>query len=216
VPTNYILVDYENVQPNDVDLLTAGTLTARTPAAPKAAPAPPTLKVKVFLGPAQSKVPVSLAQALQPLGPNAEYIQLQTSGSNALDFHIAYYIGALSHADPSAHFHIISKDAGFDPLIKHLRAKNLIIQRSAHIAEIPYLKPSLPTAEDAQIEAVVKDLIRRKAAKPRTEKTLKGTLHALFNKELTEQQLTQLYAALRKRGYVKVEGTKVSYELPAA
>ena len=66
---------------------------------------------------------------------------------------------------------------------------------------------------DAQVEAVVADLVRRKAAGPCTEKTLRGTLHALFNKELSEQQLTQLFAALRDRGIVRVEGRKVSYRL---
>jgi PIN domain-containing protein len=37
-----------------------------------------------------------------------------------LDYHIAYYIGKLSASHPDAHFHIISKAKGFDPLIKHL------------------------------------------------------------------------------------------------
>ena len=37
-----------------------------------------------------------------------------------------------------------------------------------------------------------------------------STLHALFKKELSEQQL----AALCKLGIVKVEGAKVSYALP--
>jgi hypothetical protein len=86
----------------------------------------------------------------------------------------------LSHEDPTAFFHIISKDAGFDPLIKHLRAKKLLVQRSTRIAELPCLKPQLPTAMDAQIDAVVTDLIRRKVSKPRTQKTLLSTLHALF------------------------------------
>jgi hypothetical protein len=199
VRTNHVLVDYENVQPSDFDLLANGPF-----------------KVKVFLGPNQSKVPVSLAAALQPLGPSAEYVILETAGVNALDFHIAYYVGALSCEDPSAFFHIISKDSGFDPLIKHLRAKKLLVQRSTRIAEIPCLKPPLPTAMDAQIEAVVTDLVRRKASKPRTQKTLLSTLNALFKKELSEGQLTQLFAALRDRGIVRVEGTKVAYRLPAA
>jgi hypothetical protein len=159
---------------------------------------------------------VSLAAALQPLGPSAEYVILETAGANALDFHIAYYIGALSCEDPSAFFHIISKDSGFDPLIKHLRARKLLVHRSTRIAEIPCLKPPLPTAMDAQIDAVVTDLVRRKASKPRTQKTLLSTLNALFKKELSEGQLTQLFAALRDRGIVRVEGTKVSYALPAA
>jgi hypothetical protein len=40
-------------------------------------------------------------------------------------------------------------------------------------------------------------------------------LHALFKKELSERQLSDLFALLRERGIVKVDGTKVSYELPS-
>jgi hypothetical protein len=196
--TNFVLVDFENVQPKDLGLLKDGPF-----------------RVKVFLGPNQSKVPVALASALQSLGSNAEYVILETAGTNALDFHIAYYIGALSCEDPTAFFHVISKDTGFDPLIKHLKGKKIFAQRSTCIADIPYFKPSLPAAPDAQIEVVVADLIRRKASKPRTQKTLLSTLHALFKKELSEQQLTQLFASLCSRGIVKVEGNRVSYALPA-
>lgn len=196
--TNFVLVDFENVQPKDLGLLKDGPFN-----------------VKVFLGPNQSRVPVSLASALQSLGSNAEYVVLDTAGSNALDFHIAYYIGVLSSEDPSAFFHIISKDSGFDPLIKHLKGKKVFAQRSACIADIPYFKPTLPAAPDAQIEIVVADLVRRKASKPRTQKTLLSTLHALFKKELSEQQLLQLFASLCSHGIVRVDGTKVSYTLPA-
>lgn len=195
--TNYVLVDFENVQPKDIGLLKDGPFS-----------------VKVFLGPNQSKIPVSLAAALQALGDKAEYIVLETAGNNALDFHIAYYIGALSAAEPGAYFHVISKDSGFDALLKYLKGKKIFAQRSTCIADIPYFKPALPDAVEAQIETVVKDLIRRKASKPRAQKTLLSTLHALFKKELTEQQLATLFAALCKRGVVRVEGTKVSYSLP--
>lgn len=104
--TNYVLVDFENVQPKDIGLLKGGPF-----------------KVKVFLGPNQSKIPVALAASLQSLGESVEYIILETAGNNALDFHIAYYIGALSAAEPTAFFHIISKDSGFDPLLKYLKGK---------------------------------------------------------------------------------------------
>ena len=195
--TNFVLVDFENVQPKDIGLLKDGPF-----------------KVKLFLGPNQAKIPVALASALQALGSNAEYISLETAGNNALDFHIAYYIGVLAAEDPSAFFHIISRDSGFDPLIKHLRGRKVSAQRSTCIAEIPYFKPSLPATPEAQIEVAVADLVRRKASRPRTQKTLLSTLHALFRKELTEQQLSQLFASLCSRGVVKVDGTKVSYELP--
>jgi len=193
-------VDYENVQPKDIELLRGGPF-----------------KVKVFLGPSQTKVPVNLAAALQVLGGNAEYVVLETGAKNALDFHIAYYIGVLSSEDPSAFFHVISKDSGFDPLIKHLKDRNVFVQRSTSIADIPYFKKpiNLATDEGARVDAAIADLIRRKAAKPRTEKTLLSTLHALFKKELAEQQLADLFASLCRRGIVKVDGTKVSYDLPS-
>jgi hypothetical protein len=197
--TNFILVDFENVQPKDISLLKGGPF-----------------KVKVFLGPNQSKVPVTLAAALQTLGDNAEYVCLETAGNNAVDFHIAYYIGVLSSEEPTAYFHIISKDSGFDPLIKHLRGRKIFVQRSICIADIPYFKPVLPARTEAQVEVVVADLIRRKASKPRTKKSLISTLDALFKKELSEQQISQLFAALCTRGVVKVDGAKVSYDLPAA
>ncbi len=198
VRTNYVLIDYENVQPSDLAMLRDGPF-----------------KVKVFLGANQSKIPVALAAALQGLGASAEYVLLESSGSNALDFHIAYYVGILSAQNPSAFFHVISKDTGFDPLIKHLKAKGVFAHRSTSISALPYFKPTALSTSDAQVELVVAHLTKLKAAKPRAKKTLLSTLHALFKKELTEQQLTALFALLRKRGIVKVDGTKVSYELPS-
>ncbi len=196
--TNYVLIDYENVQPTDIALLRDGPF-----------------KVKVFLGANQSKVPVALAAAMQALGANAEYVLLDSSGTNALDFHIAYYIGALSAQEPSGFFHIISKDTGFDPLIKHLKMKGVFAQRSVAIASIPLLKPVVPSTSDAQIDVVIAHLAKLKAAKPRAQKTLLSTLHALFKKELSEHQLSSLFTSLCKRGIVKLDGTKVSYELPS-
>ena len=195
--TNYVPIDYENVQPTDMGLLRDGSF-----------------KVRLFLGPNQSRIPVSLATALQALGRYAEYVVLEAAGSNALDFHIAYYVGVLSAHEPSAFFHIISKDTGFDPLIQHLKGKGVLAQRSTRIADIPPLKPDLFSTSDEQTEAAIAYLVRLKAAKPRTQKTLLGTLHVLFKKELSEGQLSALFASLRKRGVVTIEGTKLSYNLP--
>lgn len=196
--TNIVLVDFENVQPKDIALLKDGPF-----------------KVKVFLGPNQAKIPLEMAAALQCLGANAEYVVLENGGTNALDFLIAYYIGVLASEDPSAFFHIISKDTGFDPLLRHLKGKKVFAQRSTCISEIPYFRPAFPDVPDAQIDIVVTDLTRRKSSKPRTQKSLLSTLHALFRKELSEQQLSRLFDLLCSRGILKVEGTKVSYDLPA-
>lgn len=192
--THYVLIDYENVQPKEITLLRDAAC-----------------KVKVFVGPNQGKIPVGLAVALHALGSSAEYVLLETAGPNALDFHIAYYIGRLSAQDPAAAFHIISKDSGFDSLVKHLTGKGILVTRSTCIASMPGLA-RLPSIE-SQIDAAIKDLIRRAATRPRTRKTLLSTLNALFRKQLSEPQLLELLDALCKQGVVNIDGTKVTYQL---
>jgi len=115
---HFILIDFENVQPTSLGALHGGEH-----------------QVRVFVGASQSRVPLELASALQAFGSNAEYIQITGNGSNALDFHIAYAIGHLSALHPDARFTIVSKDTGFDPLIKYLARKNVVCKRVATLAD---------------------------------------------------------------------------------
>ena len=86
--TNYILIDLENVQPKNLEIL------ANHP-----------FKVFVFVGANQAKVTYNMAAAMQEFGENAKYKKISGNGQNALDFHIAFYIGELSTHDPEAYFH---------------------------------------------------------------------------------------------------------------
>lgn len=154
--TQYVLVDFENVQPRNVGLLRGGPF-----------------RIKVFVGASQSKVSFDTAQVLQSFGPDAEYIQIAGNGPNALDFHIAYYIGELSATHPDATFHIISKDTGFDPLLKHLKARGIDCKRSAAITDIPHIKAiaagaapkSVPSPKPAPV-AAVKAATQKKPSAP--------------------------------------------------
>ena len=195
--TNYVLIDFENVQPKYVDRLKEGEF-----------------RVLVFVGPQQTKIPIEMAVALQSLGSGVEYIKIEKAGKNALDFHIAYYLGVLSHHDPKAQFCVISRDTGFDPLIEHLKGKKVAVKRYASVAEISVRRASHATAASGPLDRVVKNLSRRAASKPRTLKTLRSTILAHFRKELAEEELDELIGAMQKRGYIKVEGDKVTYHLP--
>jgi len=53
-------------------------------------------KVLMFIGPNQTRIDINVATALQALGTRAEYIRVSAAGRNALDFHIAYYLGRLA------------------------------------------------------------------------------------------------------------------------
>ena len=73
------------------------------------------------------------------------------------DFHIAYYIGRLAAETPDAFFHVISKDTGFDPLIKHLKTQKILCQRSKSIAEIPLVKISNTKSDQEKVDAVMEE-----------------------------------------------------------
>lgn len=196
--TNYVLIDYESVQPDDLAALQHGHV-----------------RVVVFVGPHQTKIAFEKADALQRMGANAEYVRLSGGGPNALDFHIAYYLGCLAAKEPTAFFHIISKDTGFDPLVKHLKEKKLRVCRVQTIKAIPGLKPIDAKSSADRVTLIVEDLQKRGAARPRTVATLSGTISAKFQKQLTAEQVSSLISELQKKGVVKVEGTKVTYNLPS-
>lgn len=183
--SNIVLVDCENVQLTNISLLTGGAY-----------------QVRVFLGANQAKIPLETARALQSFGPAAQYIQIAGSGKNALDFHIAYYIGRLAAETPDACFHVISNDGGFDPLIKHLRAQGISCVRSKSIAEIPM---------HGTVNAVIDNLVGRKEAKPRTLKTLRNTIKA-FLANLGEDEVDEVIQQLTVRGAITVTDGKVDYE----
>lgn len=144
----YYLIDFENVQPKALDRLRPGEA-----------------RIKVFLGQHQTKLMLDLVQALQPFGADAEYIPITGSGPDAVDFHIAYYIGRLAVEEPGAVFRIISKDKGFDPLIRHLNARGIGCQRMAELPQ-PGASPASSKAPAAPaVTAVKKAAAKKKASK---------------------------------------------------
>jgi hypothetical protein len=197
MPNNYVLIDYENVQPKNLELLASDEF-----------------KVLVFVGQNQAKIPFDLADSMQLLGKNARYVQITGNGQNALDFHIAYYIGELAASEPDAVFHIISKDKGFDPLINHLKERKIRVHREKDIGEIPLLQLADTSSIDEKISAVVKNLGGRGQSRPRKVTTLSNTINSLFNPKLSAKELSALVKEMEKRKLIVINKNNVSYKLP--
>ena len=199
MPTNYVLIDFENVQPKNLNILTSHPF-----------------KVFVFIGANQTKVPRHVAVAMQALGDRAKYVEIDGSGPNALDFHIAYYIGELAAADPAGNFHIISKDRGFDPLIRHLKGKKIQVRRESDLAEIPNLRIPKKAKKDDMIDAIVKNLVGRGQSRPRKVKTLQNTISHLVSETLDEKALAAVVNELQKRKLIVVDKGNIKYTLPSS
>lgn len=193
---NYVLIDFENVQPESL----AGLQQDH-------------FKVLVFVGANQTKIPFKVAQAMQAMGAKAEYVKIAGNGSNALDFHIAFYIGQLAAADPTAFFHIISKDTGFDPLIAHLKAKKILAARETSIRDIPLIKTAVTKTPADRLQIVLEKLRMPKATKPRTLKTLASHIKSQFQKQLSDADVSDLIDAMSKSGHITVTDTKIAYNL---
>lgn len=107
VTNKLLLVDFENVQ--QVDLTRLGD----------------NFYVAIFVGSSQKSVPIDLVTSAQRLGNRVEWQRVEGNGSNALDFHIACHLGRIIEKSPNFYCIVLSKDKGFDPLLRHLNKSGL-------------------------------------------------------------------------------------------
>ena len=214
--TNYVLVDFENVQP-DLSTLAGSAY-----------------KVKVFFGAKQQegRVPFKLLDAMLALGGSVEPVKVMRSGSNAVDMHIAYFIGRLVEKEPDASIHIISGDTDFDPLVEFLKANGVACKRAKSIAEIarhaaPKARPAPPPPKSTRavpparkphsdkLAPIIKQL-HSLSGKPATRKKLAQTVANYFRQHrepLVDTAVEQIIDDLIRLKYVTQSGTKVSYHL---
>lgn len=194
---DYVLIDYENVQPTAIEALEHEHF-----------------HVIVFVGASQAKVTYEVASVLQRMGERASYIKIAGNGSNALDFHIAYYIGQLATKEPDAYFYIVSKDTGFDPLLQHLKSKKINARRVKNVTDLPLVKVAASKSKPDRVSVVITNLTQRGESNPRTLKTLVSTINALFQKSLSKAEVEDIISELTKKGVVVINQSKVSYVLP--
>ena len=215
--TNYVLVDFENVQPDSLAALAGGAF-----------------RIKVFVGASQARGRISfeLSHSMQMLGANAEYVKIARSGPNAVDMHIAYFIGRLIEKEPNAFIYIVSRDTEFDPLVEYLQASGVACKRAKTIAEIARSipKPKAPAqapkstrstvppprrAHSDKLAPIIKQL-HSLSGKPATRKKLAQVIANYFHHHggpLTDSAIEQLIEELIRLKYVSQSGNKVSYHL---
>ena len=209
------LIDFENVQPKALGRLLPGA------------------QIKVFLGQHQTKVMLDLVRALQPFGKDADYIQIQGTGPDAVDFHIAFYIGEIAAKTPDTAFRIISKDKGFDPLVKHLSGRGFDIERlpeipapaakAARVAPAarsakstePVATAKLKAAASVTTKSRAKQVVARlkKSTRPAKLTTLRSSLMSWYGEAWGEASVNAVLQSLLDSKVVTITGTKVGYDL---
>jgi hypothetical protein len=172
--TNYIFVDFENVQETDLDRV-----------------ADKPVKVTFVLGAQHKNLPVPLVKRLLKHAGQVELVETGRSGRNALDLVLAERIGEARHTDPHGYFHIVSKDTDFEALIGHLRDNGTLAQRRAGFHEIPVL---MTPAE--RVASISRHFEANPVGRPKKRKALESQIQAVFGKALSEAELDETIKGL--------------------
>lgn len=195
-PINHVFVDFENVHQVDVSVIGAKAVS-----------------FTLLLGAKQTKLDARLVEKLMEHAASVQLIRLASSGKNALDFALAYYVGRTVSAHPAAHIHIVSKDTGFDPLVEHLRSRHIHAHRHVSFATLtfsgaPKVVPVAPKVVPAGLEEqwtrVLERLRKNVTNRPKKKKTLLSHLKSTLGKDATEADATALFEQLRTKGHLSI------------
>jgi hypothetical protein len=197
-----LLVDFENVGKIDLAAVPDGYVVA------------------LFFGAAQKSVPKEFLQAALKLRERFVSIDIEGQGKNALDFHIAYYLGQYLTQSPKTPCVILSKDRGFDPLIKHLGLRGFSVRRANTLREA-----SRPSAAVTRRPAAGREFVSvpaheaalkwlsggAKNRRPRTRKALAAHLYSHFSKKMPESEVQELIDSLIASGQLGEANGRLTY-----
>lgn len=167
-------------------------------------------RILIFIGQSQKRLSTNIVKAIQPLGKNVEWIQINGSGKNALDFHIAYYL-AMHKAQPDLEHYIISKDAGFDPLIVHANGLGQKVRRVVSFADV-FEKIGLGKELEGKYKKVKEILMKQqKTRRPKSRKTLSSFIETTFQKKISTAETNKLIENLFRDGLLEEKNKRISY-----
>lgn len=198
--TNYIFVDFENVHEIDLQLIAGKQM-----------------QVVLVIGERQKSLPMALVKQVHQFHAQVQFVEVGCSGKNALDLVLAYHIGLQAASNPDGYFHILSKDKGFDALVKHLRSQGVAVTRDEVFTAISGLKDVLTLSLKERVDLVKDRLVKMKVddkdGRPKKEKTLYSMIHALFRKQLPNDEVTAVIRGLKKNQWIEISDDKVIYKL---
>lgn len=206
-PLNHVFVDFENVPQIDASLFGQKAVN-----------------FTLLLGAKQTNLKAELVVKLMEHAASVQLIRLASSGKNALDFTLAYYVGRTVSADPAAYIHIVSKDTGFDPLIEHLRSRHIHAHRHDSFATLTFSRSGRPAAvsepkaetacSEESMKRVLEQLRKNVSNRPKKKKTLLSHLKSHLGKEATETDAKEILQKLQKAGHLHIgDKDAVTYRL---
>jgi hypothetical protein len=188
-----LLVDFENVQQVDLARLDDS------------------VEVAIFVGAAQKSIPIDLVASAQKLGARVEWHRIDANGKNALDFFIAYYLGRLAERRAELHCIVLSRDKGFDPLLRHLNKNGLRCRRINSMMELDPKTES--PSNDLNYQRVI-DILGKveKKARPRKRRTLSQYIRSIIPQNVEPSEVERIIDTLFAKKMVSETNNVITYE----
>ena len=188
-----LLVDFENVQHVDLARLDDS------------------FQIIIFVGAAQKSIPIELVTNAQKLGSRIVWQRVDASGSNALDFFIACHLGRVLEKSPQLQCIVLSKDKGFDPLLRHLNKNGLKCKRLNSLLELDPKATTQP--EEPNYKRVIEVLSKsEKKSRPRKRKTLSQHISSIFQKKLPQAEVDRIIDILFANKMISETNDAITYE----
>ncbi len=152
----------------------------------------------------KSKIDFNTHIVLEKLECKKVYQLVNGNTKNALDFLLVERLGELVANDNTADYFIISNDGGFDAVVKHLRANNIIIARKKSVAEA-LNKNEAPVKEEAEDEGSTLDKVNRlfDEAKSSIKKEDRAVIAKYIDKYKTKTGLNNAFQKIFSNEKVK-------------
>jgi hypothetical protein len=166
--------------------------------------------IYLFIGENQRRLSTDMVKIIQPLGKSVKWLQISGTGKNALDFHIAYYL-ALNKEQKDTEHYIVSRDAGFDPLIKHTNNLGQKVKRVVSFDDV-FHETGLDKELEQKYEKIVEILKKQKKSKrPKSRKTLASFIENFFQKSISTEEIDGIIENLFRKGIIEEKNKRISY-----
>lgn len=189
-----ILVDFENIQKFDFEHID----TTNT-------------NVAIFVGKSQNKIPFTLVERAQAFGERLVWVKIAGDGKNNLDFHLAFEMGRLcERVEHDIEIIVLSKDSGYDSLIRYVNELGIKTRRIANPAELSDSTKPLPSSNFTNY--IVNNLNKIDSQKrPRTRRTLKKHMESLLREKAGTNEIDAILEEMFIKGLLSEINNRLKY-----
>ncbi|MGN0596209.1 MAG: PIN domain-containing protein [Ruminiclostridium sp.] len=140
--------------------------------------------VILFYSENNCRLPFSLHKKIGESKASFQYYDIRTGARNAADFQLVTYLGFIIATNPNSEYTIISKDDGFNAVVRFWADKGITVYRSTNL-----FRQSMPPKKVEPVEEVI-PTVQEKTAEIAEETVAEAAIEEAAEAEQTEEEIS--------------------------